>query len=688
MLRIKTQPDNHDKLDLLQAALIEIGSAEDVLSAFTAVLRLICERTGWNVGQMWMPNEEGTALERRAVWPNKGNSNVEEFIAASVRMTFPRSVGLPGRVWSSAEPTWIPDLTEDTNFSRAIQARIAGITTALGIPVLDDGEVVAVLEFFFRGRREADDQLTVLIATVAAQLRWAIRHKRAYDRLRASEERYRALVENAPICIHEIDPQRRLIAVNPAGLRLLGGVKASEVCGISALNLVSAEDQPRIAGLLDRAFAGEYCEFEFITTDVRGEPRAFLSCFIPLRDKYGVISKVLGTSQDITTHKEAEEQLRQAQKMEAVGRLAGGVAHDFNNILNVIIGHAYLIQSQPTTESARESVREIRKASERAISLTRQLLAFSRKQVTQLQPCDLNRIVIGIGDMLRRLIGEDVELRIDFAGDPYVTADAGQIEQIIMNLAVNARDAMPHGGTMTIGTSITQLDDECAGRLALPAGSYAVLTVKDTGQGMDEKTQARIFEPFFTTKNPDQGTGLGLAIVSRVVEQSGGRIDLESKLGAGTTFKIYLPATDRTAAAIEEPVAARQLGIASETILLVEDDESVRKLTKTLLEGEGYTVFEAENGAVALDSAFSDQSKIHLLITDLVMPGMRGRDLATCIRRRRPGIKVLYVTGYADEVALKDGSTVLEKPFTPDELVRVVRTVLAGPDELTILQAG
>jgi two-component system, cell cycle sensor histidine kinase and response regulator CckA len=682
------QPDKNDEIGLLQSALIEIGSAQDVSSAFTAVLRLVCEKTGWTIAQVWMPNEEGTVLERHAVWPDETNRGAEKFVAASDRMTFPPGKGLPGRVWSSAEPVWILDVSQDSNFPLATEARAAGIMTALGIPVLSDGEVIAVLEFFFRERREEEDQLTVLIATVAAQLGWAIRHKRAYDRLRASEERYRTLVESAPICIHEIDKQMNLTTVNPAGLRLLGGAKASEVCGMSALNLVSAEDQPRIAALLHRAFAGEFCEFEFVTADVRGEPRAFLSCFIPLRDKHGVINKVLGTSQDITNHKKAEEQLRQAQKMDAVGRLAGGVAHDFNNILNVIIGHAYLMQSEPTPEGARVSVTEIRKAAERATSLIRQLLAFSRKQVPQLQSRDLNNIVAGIGDMLRRLIGEDVDLRINPASDlPYVTADAGQIEQIIMNLAVNARDAMPHGGTLTIATCSKHLDDQDAGNLGLTPGLYVVLTVADTGHGMDATTQARIFEPFFTTKEFEKGTGLGLAIVSRIVRQSSGHIAVESNVGEGTTFKVYLPVTDKNAAAIEQATVVRPLTAASETILLVEDDESVRKLTKLLLETEGYTVIEAENGTSALDITSSYRSTIHLLVTDLVMPGMQGRDLAAHFRRQRPGIKVLYVTGYADEVAM-GGGTVLEKPFTPDELIRRVRAVLAGPDEISLSQAG
>jgi PAS domain S-box-containing protein len=523
---------------------------------------------------------------------------------------------------------------------------------------------------------------------VAAQLGWAIRQKTDHDRLRASEERYRTLVENAPVCIHEIDEQRRLTTVNPAGLRLLGGATSEEVCGLSALNLVSSEDQPRISELLDRAFAGEFCEFEFVTADVRGEPRTFLSCFIPVRDKHGIIHKVLGTSQDITNHKRDEEQLRQGQKMEVVGRLAGGVAHDFNNILNVIIGHADLIQGQPTAQQARESIAEIRKAAERATSLTRQLLAFSRKQAPQPQSRDLNNVVIGTTEMLRRLIGEHVELRIEPGSDlPYVTAEAGQIEQIIMNLAVNARDAMPLGGSLTIGTTAKHLDEQDARSLGMTCGLYAVLTVADTGHGMDATTQARIFDPFFTTKEPNKGTGLGLATVSKIVRQSRGSIAVESSIGAGTTFTIYLPGTEKRAAEIDQPTGIKPAAPAFETILVVEDDESVRKLTKQMLELEGYTVIEAESGARALDLVSGFGSAIHLLITDMVMPGLQGRELASRVRRQRTAIKVLYVTGYADELA-KEPGPILEKPFSPDELIRVVRATLSATEEVATSKAG
>ncbi len=501
----------------------------------------------------------------------------------------------------------------------------------------------------------------------------------AQERLAPSKERrlaerYRVLVENAPVCIHEIDRARTLSAVNRAGLKMLG--RKESLFGTPFLDVVSSADQPRISRLLDLAFAGEFCEFEFTAS---GE-RTFLSCFMPLKDIDGGVHKVLGMFQDITHRKHAEERLKQVQKMEALGKLAGGIAHDFNNTLSMIVGYASLLQQGRSPEEVQEHATEVLRAAEQASSLTRQLLAFSREQVVQPETVDLNMVIEGVSKMLRRLIREDIELCIRLASDlPLITADAAQTEQVIVNLAINARDAMSAGGRLTIATSMSDLDNAHARPLGLTAGPHAVLTVSDNGHGMNAETQAHIFEPFFSTKEAGKGTGLGLATVHAIVAQSGGHILVDSRVGAGTTFTIHFPASTASVATMKSLPVLRPTVAAVETILLVEDEHGLRKLMKELLGAEGYTVIESDNGASAIETAKMYSGTIHLLLTDMIMPRMHGRNLTMQLRQQRPGLKVLYITGHHDPGTL-EGARVLEKPFLPEALLREVRHVLSTPD--------
>jgi len=400
---------------------------------------------------------------------------------------------------------------------------------------------------------------------------------------------------------------------------------------------------------------------------------------------------------DVTERKEAEkaraqleDQLRQAQKMESIGRLAGGVAHDFNNLLNVIIGYASLIEDRADSGTLKQEAREILGAAERSAALTRQMLAFSRKQILRPETKDLNKIIGGISSMLQRMIGEDIEVLLQPSHDlSPVVVDAVQFEQVIMNLAVNARDAMPHGGQLVIATSNVDLDEKEASRFELIPGRYALMTVADNGHGMSAETQARIFEPFYTTKEIGKGTGLGLSTVYGIVSQSGGHIALESKVGEGTKFSIYLPASNKPAVTLTAPTVQRPAETCAATILLAEDEDSLRTLTKLLLEADGYTVLQAASGAEALETAAAYDGPIELLITDIIMPGMQGRELALHLQSQRPQIKVIYSTGYADsELALDVHSRVIEKPFSPDTLSRTIRTVLADTGNQTLPRTG
>ena len=411
-----------------------------------------------------------------------------------------------------------------------------------------------------------------------------------------------------------------------------------------------------------------------------------------LKDAEGNIVGLLVIGQDITERKRAEEalreieeQLRQAQKLESIGRLAGGVAHDFNNLLTTIIGYSELISMEKDlNDTTREGVQEIKNSAESAAALTQQLLAFSRKQVLQPQVIDLNRLITKLDKMLMRLIGEDIDLTTKLDSNlGKIKADPGQVEQVIMNLVVNARDAMPDGGTLIIETQGLYLDESFHQQHPeVTPGNYVLLAVSDAGQGMDEETQAQVFEPFFTTKEAGKGTGLGLSTVYGIVKQSGGFIWVYSEPEQGTTFKIYLPQLTGTKKQQESLREKKEPMGGTETILLVEDEESLRKMAGRILEGYGYSVIEAKNGIEALEIATKgDRLKIDLLVTDVIMPKMGGKELAGKLTEEYPRLSVLYISGYMDNAiahhgVLDKGLSLLQKPFSSRSLAEKVREVL------------
>ncbi len=395
----------------------------------------------------------------------------------------------------------------------------------------------------------------------------------------------------------------------------------------------------------------------------------------------------LELEKEIAGREQAEEALRQAQKMEAVGRLAGGVAHDFNNVLMVIRGQASLsLNATGLSSTLRQGLTEIVKAADRASSLTRKLLAFGRKQVLQARVLDLNTLITQLGEMLPPVLGDDISLKINLHPQlDHVRADSAQLEQVIMNLVFNARDAMPDGGELTIETANCDLDEAwISTHPGMRAGPYVGLSVRDTGHGMDEATQAHLFEPFFTTKDKSRGSGLGLATVYGTVNQSGGCITVSSKAGSGTTFQIYLPRVEGPVeAAADAPTPLVRFLGHEERILVVEDDDAVRRMTREFLQLRGYTVLEARGSTDAIQFVESHQEAIDLVLTDVVMPGMKGRELVDRLAKLRPGLKVLYMSAYTEDDAinigiLNPGTAFIEKPFGPDELAGKVRDVLMG----------
>ncbi|MGC2473764.1 MAG: ATP-binding protein [Candidatus Sulfotelmatobacter sp.] len=524
--------------------------------------------------------------------------------------------------------------------------------------------------------------LFFFIAMLICWLNAALRSTQ--EELRRSEANFRSLVTNAPYGICSCDAAGKILDANPAFLELLGVTSPEEVIGQHIYSLYAENEQWfDLADFLRSAapFKGLNAEWKRKsgTTVVRVSGRTVTN-----GRKEGVVFEIF--AEDVTERRALEQQLRQSQKMEAVGRLAGGIAHDFNNLLMVISGYSeFLLERLGAEPHLRGPAQEIASASERASSLTRQLLAFSRKQMLAPRIINLNDIAGENLKMLTRMIGEDIDLVMVPGADLWsVRADAGQIDQVIMNLAVNARDAMPSGGKLTIETANVALDEEYARFHApLRPGDYVMFSINDTGAGMDQETQSHIFEPFFTTKGT-KGTGLGLSTVYGIIKQSGGYIWVSSEIGKGTTFKIYLPrvaSTRETAAKIVTPERLQRVEPGTETILLVEDEANLRYLARQYLEKQGYKVIEAADGAVAMQIAVAHEAVIHLLLTDVIMPGMNGRELAQRISQIRPNAKILYMSGYTENVIgengiLDAGVRLLQKPFNLRDLKTMVREVL------------
>ena len=508
------------------------------------------------------------------------------------------------------------------------------------------------------------------------------RHERAERALRTANEHLAAVIQSSPLAIYTLDPTSTVRTWNRAAEALYGW-RAEEVIGRPLPTIGhDVEDHGR---LRDRVLRGEALRGVEVTRRRKDGTLVNISLSVaPLHDAAGRVTGMLSLAADVTEMRQLEGQYRQAQKMEAVGRLAGGIAHDFNNLLTAIIGTTALVLEDLGLESrARLDIQEIEKAAKRAAGLTRQLLIFSRQQVLEPRALDLNALVANLEKMLQRLIGEDIELLTKPAASlGAVRADPGQLEQAIVNLVVNARDAMPQGGRLTIETADVELDRSyVAGHVPTQPGRYVLLAISDTGVGMDGATKARLFEPFFTTKEPGRGTGLGLATVYGIVKQSGGYIWAYSELGHGTTFKVYLPRVAELAEAPESTTGTPTPARGSETILVVEDQEEVRKLTQRVLEARGYAVLAAANGAEALEIVDRHATPIHLMITDVVMPGMNGREVAQLACAKRSDLKVLFVSGYTGEAVLQNrllepGVAFLQKPFTPDVLARKTREVL------------
>jgi PAS domain S-box-containing protein len=509
--------------------------------------------------------------------------------------------------------------------------------------------------------------------------------KRAEEALRREQEHTAHIISAAPVLICGVAPDGSTTFVNHA-VEAVTGYSADELVGADWWRtFYPGEEYRQVEQFFRDMPDGRVANYEMVLTTKRGERRTISWNTVRRLNGGGEPAELIAIGADITERSRLEEHIRQSQKIEAVGRLAGGIAHDFNNLLTVITGYSeFLLKSLGPEDPLRLDAEEIRKAADRATSLTRQLLAFSRRQILQPKILNLNEVVADMDKLLRRLIGEDIDLLTNLAPNlSLAKADPGQVEQVVVNLAINARDAMPDGGRLTVGTADVAIAEAFVSRQStVPPGEYVMLAVSDTGVGMDEETLERIFEPFFTTKEVGKGTGLGLATVYGIIKQSGGHVWVYSEVGHGTTFKIFLPRVTRDGApAPEREGATREAVGGTETVLLVEDEDGVRKLACESLRRRGYRVLEAAGSLEALEVCRGAEGPIHLLVTDVVMPRMSGRELAERVSFLRPGIRVLYMSGYTQDAIIHRGvlneeTEFLEKPFTPDALARKVRKVL------------
>jgi PAS domain S-box-containing protein len=686
LVDISERKRSEDLLASVVATQQEIATSELDLSAVMQMIAGRAERLTQAAGAV-VEIADGDEMVYRAA---TGSA------AASVGTRLRIDTSLSGLCVQTGQVLRCDDAEADSRVDREA-CRKVGVRSMVVVPLHHQRRVVGVLKVLSPSARAFGDADCRVLQLMSGLLAAALSRAAAFEagqslvaeRTRAlveTEERFRLLVDGVKdYAIIMTNLEGRIVTWN-AGAQRLNGYSATEAIGLHISVFYSAEDIA--ARKPDREFATARAEgrWEDEGWRVRKDGTRFWANVVvtALTDAEGQLRGFAKVTRDMTERRRLEEQYRQAQKMEAIGQLAGGVAHDFNNLLTVISGFSELVLAGlAANDPNRGLIEEVYKAGERASLLTRQLLTFSRKEILAPKVLELNAVIEGTCKMLRRLIGEDIRLATAPATAlDQVMADFGQLEQVLLNLAVNARDAMPTGGQLTIETLNVVLDEQYARTHAgVKPGRYVLLAVSDTGCGMTEEVKAKIFEPFFTTKGAGKGTGLGLATVFGIVQQSGGHVDVYTEVGQGTTFKIYLPSKGRTGLASASEVGTRALPSGNGTILIVEDDEQVRAMTQLALQTLGYQVLEARNGEEAARIGAAHASAIDLLITDVVMPGMSGRQVAEAIERLRPGIKVLYVSGYTDDAVVRHGilrseAAFLQKPFTMLSLGHKVRDVL------------
>jgi PAS domain S-box-containing protein len=685
---ITERRQREEEVHLLQALILAVGSAKDMHDALAVTLEKVCSVTGWVYGETWVPCKDGRYLVRDYTFYNK-IERLKKFSDLSAEYRFSPGVGLPGMVWLTKQPVWIEDVTVHSNFPRALIAKEVGLRAGASFPVLINGEVVAVIAFFMFEPCEKDERFVSLVSSAASQLGQVINRKHAEESLIKSEHLLQSILDNTTSVVYVKDIQGRYIFVNKQFEKLFHTTK-DEIKGETDYDIWPAKIADAFR-LNDRRVIESRTPIEFDEAVPHDDGQhSYISVKFPLFSVAGDVYAVCGISTDITERKSMEEeknalreQLYHVQKLESVGKLAGGIAHDFNNILMAISGYCSLLEMEMKEDSpSGKCVQQILASAERGENLIRSLLIFSRKGEGTPKPEDLNKIVYNVADLLLKLIGENVKLDISPADkECIVMVDKGQIEQVLMNLATNARDAMPKGGALKISIETSVVDDTFIelhhyGKI----GVYGVLSVSDTGTGMDEETKKKAFEPFFTTKGVGKGTGLGLSIVYGIIKHHEGYINIYSEPGKGTTFNIYLPAA-KSKGEEEMSESLQTVKGGTETILLADDDANVRDVTALVLKKNGYKVIEAVNGEDALRKFAEYADKIQLLVLDIMMPGKNGKEVYDEIRKTGANVNALFMSGYAEDiisgtVIREEGLHFIAKPISPAKFLKKIRDVL------------
>ena len=686
-----TQQKRADRfLKAKQAVTGILTESKNLSEAGPRVLQTIAECLRWEVAVLWTVDHQASVLRRMYSWHSTwADAGFVE--ALSQKTVLEPGSGVAGRTWSTGEPIWEPGIVIHRQPAECSTITREGLRGGFGLPMRQGVKMVGIIEFYSPELHEPDQTLLETLDNIACQISQFCEQKRSLEELRISEQRFRNLVMALPAAVYTTDRSGMITLFNERAVELWGRrpeLGRDRWCGSWKLlrtdgSPLPIDQCPMVLAIREgRSSQGE----ELIIERPDGSRSHVLEHPEPLRGAAGEIVGAINIVFDVSQMKQLEAQYRQSQKMEAVGQLAAGVAHDFNNLLTVILGYSDLfLRKLPADAPDRESIVQIIKAANHAAALTCQLLAFGRRQILAPVVLDLNALLTELEKMLRRLIDADVELI--FILEPIlglVKVDPGQIEQVIVNLVVNARDAMPAGGRLTIRTQNIDLSDvQVRQHPELPPGFYTLLTVSDTGSGMDEATKAHIFEPFFTTKEVGKGTGLGLATVFGIVKQSSGFIEVDSTLGSGSTFRIYFPHLLEATPPKKNGNGLMKMPRGTETVLLVDDDSKLLELAHLVLEASGYKVLSARDGAEAMQICQANAGVIDLLFTDVVMPKMSGRQLTDLLVSLRPNMKVLYMSGYTDDTIMRHGIAeagvnFLPKPFTPVTLTQKVREVLDG----------
>jgi PAS domain S-box-containing protein len=712
-----------------------LAESPSLKDAAPQIVRVLCERAGWDFGAIWNIDRATHELYCVEVW-HMPSIQVPQFETITKQRRFSCGVGLPGRVWSSATSAWIADVTTDGNFPRAPLALEEGLHGAFGFPIKLADEVLGVIECFSREVREPDDHFLQMVSDIGAQLGQFIERIQTEDRLLHSEERLRAVVNTAVDGIITIDEQGTIDTVNPAAERIFG-FRADEMVGRHVRMLMpkrySDEHDSYISNYLrtgdkkvigiGREVEGRRKNGEIFPLDLGvsesqvGDRRIFTGIVRDITERKRADEllrqtkdELLKTNEElerrvrertadleqananllrtIDEQKKLEEQLRQAQKMEIIGTLAGGIAHDFNNILNIIRGYVTLISLQPLpAHQTDESLKIIDREVERGAAVVRQLLTVARKTETHLVPTLANDLVLTLSELIKQTFPKTIAVSLDLATElPPVLADSNQMSQALLNICVNARDAMPEGGTLTIGTELIGADQVRERAVESGARAYACIVISDTGMGMDEEVRGRIFEPFFTTKGVGEGTGLGLAIVYGIVKEHNGFIEVESRAGHGTTFRLGLPIlqveeTSSVGAGMGRKTGSEQRFDRRGTVLVVEDEEAMVQLLRRFLPAAGYSTLVAMDGQEAIDLYHDHKNEIDIVLLDLGLPKVTGFDVMRHLKEQNPGVSIIVTTGYLgaelkSELFRAGVKDCVHKPYLIDDVIQRLGSVI------------